>query len=512
MSIKNNYALIISGIVALGGFLLGFDSALISGVIPFIRDYFVLNEIELGWSVSSVLFGSVVGTLFAGPVSLILGRKKSLLLTAALFTISAITSALATELWFFIVARMIGGFGIGMAILIAPVYIAEISPASKRGRLVSINQLMIVIGISLSFFSNRIIYDLIDSDIAWRWMLGIETFPAILYFFFLLTVPESPRWLILKGRDAEAEKVMRKIGDEKFVVEGMAEIRASLESKKDLPLKQLLGQLFTGNIRYFLVIGIILGMLQQFTGINSIFYYAPEIFEKAGNARDNALMQAIIIGLVNLVFTIIAMGYVDKAGRRKLLLIGATGMAIAHLTLAFTFRNATYEISEDTIKYVSVNAPGIEKDLAEHTNIRFNSKKEFVNFLEEQVPEDLLAKSKLDILKKSIELPGILVLSAIILFVAAFAISIGPVMWVLLSEIFPNHVRGLAISVAGFFNGIVSFLVTLLFPWLLDSIGESTTFFIFSGFMIFTFIFVKTMIPETKGKSLEEIEKSIVKI
>ncbi|MFP4059528.1 MAG: sugar porter family MFS transporter [Bacteroidales bacterium] len=510
---KSSYTVMISIIVALGGFLLGFDSALISGVIPFIRDYFELTEIALGWSVSAVLLGGMAGNLLAGPLSNQIGRKKSLLITAVLFTISAITSAIAQEFWFFIIARMIGGIGIGIAILVAPVYIAEIAPPAKRGKLVSINQLNIVIGISLSFFSNRLLYELIDSEIVWRWMLGVETIPALLYFIFLFIIPESPRWLVQQRRTPEAEATMLKVGGEEFARVGMSEIRESLKDKEKMPFKKVMSSLFSGKIKYFLVIGIVLGMLQQFTGINSIFYYSPEIFEKAGSARDSALLQAIIIGLTNLAFTIVAMSMIDKFGRRKLLLIGAIGMALAHLTIGITFKTAEYKISEKTQVFFeeSFDAVAAEK-LVALKGTTFESRSAFLHELDETLTKEEMQSYKLDILKKSVVLPGLIVLIAIIVFVASFAVSIGPVMWVLLSEIFPNHVRGMAISIAGFFNGTISFLVTFLFPWLLDSIGEANTFFIFSGFMIGTFIFVKIFIPETKGKSLEEIEKSIVKI
>jgi len=511
---KGSYTILISVIVALGGFLLGFDSALISGVVPFIRDYFELTEIALGWSVSAVLLGSVVGMIPAGHLSNIIGRKKSLIITAILFAISAFTSAIAQDFWFFIIARMIGGFGIGIAILVAPMYIAEIAPPKKRGRLVSINQLNIVIGITISFFSNRLIYNYVDHDIAWRWMLGVETFPALIYFFSLFIVPESPRWLVMQGRNEEARNCMRRIGGDEFVEQGMAEIQESLKNKQKISLGRMINELFSGSVKYFMIIGIVLGMLQQFTGINSIFYYAPEIFEKTGTSRDSALLQAIIIGLTNLIFTIFAMKYIDKWGRRKLLLIGAVGMALAHGVIGMTFKSANYEISDNNMVIFRQNFENkqVVDKLEKMKEKTYDSRKDFIKALDQRFTVAELNDYKLDILKKSVVLPGIIVLIAIIVFVSSFALSIGPVMWVLLSEIFPNHLRGIAISIAGFFNGMVSFLITFLFPWLLDSIGEANTFFIFAGFMVGTFFFVKIFIPETKEKSLEEIERSIVKI
>jgi len=508
---KKTYPLFISLIVALGGFLLGFDSALISGVVPYVRDFFGLSEIALGWAVSAVLLGSIMGTLVSGILSNKYGRKYTLLLTAILFTISAITSAIAVEFWFFIIARLIGGIGIGIAILVAPVYIAEIAPAKKRGKLVSINQLNIVIGISVSFFSNRLLFSLIENDTVWRWMLGVETLPAILYFFLLLIIPESPRWLVQKGRNEEALKIMTRIWGSSLAESGMKEISESLKDKNKLNLRQTLQALFSGNLKYFLLIGIALGMLQQFSGINSVFYYAPEIFEKTGASRDSALLQAIIIGLSNLVFTILAMNVIDNFGRKKLLIIGTIGMVVAHFTIGITFKNAEYALSGKTISKFekTISAESLEK-VHQMEGKTFDSRNSFITKLTTSLSEEELNQNKLEILKSSVVLPGLIVLIAIIIFVASFAISLGPVMWVILSEIFPNHVRGIGISIAGFFNGCISFLVTFLFPWLLDKIGEGNTFFLFSAFMLGTLFFVLKYIPETKGKSLEEIEKSIV--
>ncbi len=507
---KKLYTITISVIVALGGFLLGFDSALISGVVPFIRNYFELSPIALGWSVSAVLLGSLGGMIMVGFFSNLLGRKKTLIITAALFTFSAVTSAIAVEFWFFIIARIIGGIGIGMAILVAPVYIAEIAPPEKRGMLVSINQLNIVIGISLSFFSNRFIYNTIDHDIAWRWMLGVETVPALLYLIALFTVPESPRWLFLKGKKEQAEKNMRKTGGEEYVRKGIAEIKESLQNKS-LTVWESIGKIFSGKMKYFISIGIVLGMLQQFTGINSIFYYAPEIFEKAGSSRDASLIQAIIIGLTNLGFTIVAMMFIDNFGRKKLLLLGAIGMALAHFVIGTTFKTAEYQISDHVYAEFQQRETIKSETLAKFEQLKgvtYGSRGAFLAALKKDLTKTEVANYKLDLLKKSVQLPGIVVLIAILVFIASFAISIGPVMWVILSEIFPNHLRGFAISIAGFFNGLISFLVTFLFPWLLDTIGEGNTFYIFTAFMVGTYFFVKKFIPETKGKSLEEIEKA----
>lgn len=435
------YTIRISMTVAMGGFLLGFDSALISGVVPFIKDIFELNEIMLGWSVSSMLFAVLFGNLSAGYLSDRFGRKNVLFIAALLFTISAVGSATATVFWFFVVSRMIGGLAIGLALLIAPMYIAEVAPANKRGRLVSINQLMIVIGISLAYFSNYFLLNIGEAN--WRWMLGVETIPAMLYFVFLFFVPESPRWLAIKGKEDAALAILTRTNGSSTADKILLEIKESLKSIQ----KPKLRELFVKRFRFVLFIGITLGILQQITGINAVFYYAPVIFEKTGIGRDAAFVQAIFVGLTNLTFTLVAMWLIDKLGRKPLLLIGSIGILLSHALLAYAFH--------------------IDK------------------------------------------LGSPLVLIAVLGFIASFAISLGPVMWVMLSEIFPNKYRGMAISTAGFFNGVCSFLVTLIFPWELEKIGPVNTFLIYVGFAILTILFVVIFVPETKNRTLEELEQRL---
>ncbi len=436
--VNKSYVIRISMTVAMGGFLLGFDSALISGVVPFIKEKFSLNELMLGWSVSSMLFAVLFGTLTAGVLSDAFGRRKVLFFTAILFTLSALGSALANVFWFFVVARMIGGLAIGLAILIAPMFIAEVSPADKRGSMVSLNQLMIVIGISLAYFSNYFLLDIGEAN--WRWMLGVEAFPAMLFFVLLFFVPESPRWLVSKGEEEKAINILRKVNGPDRAAKIMDEIKDSLINIT----KAKISELFVRRFRFVLFIGITLGIFQQITGINAVFYYAPVIFEKTGIGRDAAFVQAIFVGLTNLAFTLLAIRLIDRLGRKPLLIIGSGGILISHALLSWAF----------------------------HQN----------------------------------NLDSLLVLFAILGFIASFAISLGPVMWVMLSEIFPNKFRGLAISVAGFANGICSFLVTMIFPWELEKIGPSNTFLIYVGFAFLTLLFVIFFIPETKNKSLEELE------
>ncbi len=503
---KKGFSVLISIIVALGGFLLGFDSALISGVVPFIRGYFGLNEIQLGWSVSCVLFGAVAGNLMAGPLSDRFGRKSILLITALMFTISAVTSALATVFWFFVVARFLGGIGIGIAILVAPVYIAEIAPANMRGRLVSFNQLMIVIGISASFFSNYFLLQIENSP--WRWMLGVETIPAVMFFFLLFIVPESPRWLTARSREDEAMDVLVKANGPEEASMAMQEIRESFKRTE----KATLGELFSRKMKIVLVIGIGIAILQQITGINAVLYYAPVIFEQSGLGRDAAFIQAIMVGLTNLVFTLVAMRLIDRLGRKPLLLIGAGGITLSHLLLALAFFSASYRIDENRIANLEQDGlplPVIEK-LETLTGTEYNSRQELIVALDGTLGKTDLVKYKLDLLKRLIGLNTLVVLIGVMGFVASFAVSMGPVMWVLLSEIFPNRLRGLAVSTAGFCNGMISFGIALVFPWELANIGATATFAIYVGFGVLTFLFAAMFIPETKGVSLEQLEKKLI--
>ncbi len=507
---SNAYPVLISLIVAIGGFLLGFDSAVISGAVPFIETYFDLTKMELGWAVSCLLLGSMVGTIFAGPVSDRLGRKATLIITAVLFTISAISSALATNFVFFIVARMLGGLGIGGAILIAPIYIAEIAPPNKRGRLVSFNQLNIVIGISAAYFSNYFLLDIGENN--WRWMLGVEAVPALMYFAFLFLVPRSPRWLVIKRNlKDEAIKVLSVIVGKNKALSAYQEIE---ESKKTDTEKARFLELFTRKMRLIMFIAIGIAILQQITGINAILYYAPIIFETAGGGRDASFLQAVFVGLANLIFTIFAIMSIDRFGRRKLLLIGSTGMAISLFIMAFASYTATYRISDISIDKLNKDGELTENTIAKLESLKgksYNTQSLFQEDVIKTIGEKEYEEHRDAIIKHGVLLNTALVLIAILGYVASFAVSIGPVMWALLSEIFPNRIRGIAISTVGLINATFSFSVTLLFPWEIDQLGTTATFAIFGTFAVVAFLFTAFFVPETKGKSLEELEKMLIK-
>ena len=434
----------IAAAVALGGFLVGFDATVISGAIPLLRDYFGLGGsaggLKLGWAVSCLGWGAMAGNLAAGTLSDRFGRRSVLLLTAVLFLASALTAALSTRFAVFVAARICGGLAVGAAILTAPVYIAEIAPARSRGSLVSLNQLMIVIGISISFFSNYFLLSL-GKD-SWRWMLGAQAVPAGIYFLLLTLVPESPRWLLGKGREAGARAALA-------AVHGSAALLRELEVVQGNFVKKArhigLRELFTGRLKRVMAFGFGIAFFQQATGINAIFYYLPTIFAASGGELSTSFAQSVLVGLVNVGMTVVAIWLIDRLGRKPLLVIGLTGITLSLLTICWAFHPAH----------------------ASHGN---------------------------------------LVLIAIIAYVASFAISLGPVMWVMLSEIFPNDERAAAISVVGFWNSLVSASVTLLFPIEVAAWGPAGTFLAYGLLAAGGLLFVVMLAPETKGKTLEELE------
>ena len=502
---NKSYTITISLIVAMGGFLLGFDSAVISGAVNGIRTYFEMSDWELGFSVGCVIFGAMAGNITAGPLSDKFGRKKILILTALLFTVSALWSAFATNYISFVIARIIGGVGIGGAILIAPIYIAEIAPPKLRGSLVSLNQLNIVLGISVAYFSNYFLKDL-DGE-SWRWMLGVEAIPAIIYFLSLFLVPRSPRWLIQKlGKVDVAEKTLVKIGGEEFAEKTISEIQRGIDKKE---AKGTYADFFSKRMRVIVIIAFGLAFFQQITGINAIFYYAPTIFEQAGGSTDASFLQAIVVGLTNLVFTFVAIYLIDKLGRKPLLIIGTSAMAIALSMATLAFNNATYNFNETTIEKIS--NPEIKTALTALNGLSFVSQNELFENVQPLLNEAQFTEFKQNEIKSFISINATLVLIAILLYVAAFAISLGPVMWTMLSEIFPGNVKGIAISVVGFFNYLVSYTVTQFFPWELTNLGPTITFAIYAVMAVLSLVFVLKYVIETKGKTLEEVEELLIR-
>lgn len=519
MSPSRIYIVRVSLIVALGGFLMGFDASVISGVIKFIETQFNLSKIELGWAVSSLTLTSTLAMMVAGPLSDRYGRRLVLRYAALLYTISAVASAFAPNFWLLVVARMIGGFGVGASLILAPMYISEISPAKIRGTMVSFNQLNIVIGITVAFLTNYLILKLSShpSDWVqilgidkynWRWMLGIEAIPAILYFLFLFFVPESPRWLAVHGERVKALKILSRVESSEIAEHNLTALEQSIakNDKKDRPP---FVKLFAPAMKLVLLIGIVIAITQQITGINAVFFYAPMIFEQTGIGTDASFSQAILVGVTNVVFTIIAMWLIDRVGRKFLLMVGLSGIILSMWLLAFEFGNATYVLDKQDVEELTETVPSDKWNTVEGKI--YNSDVSFKTAMTASFGEEVFKQQESAFLSRAVQMNGWLVLIGIIGFVASFAVSLGPVMWVLFSELFPYRLRGLAISFAGFINSAVSFSVQLVFPWELSTIGSSYTFLIYGIFGLIGLVILAIYLPETKGKTLEELEVALIK-
>ena len=434
---KKNQLLIFSTAAALGGLLFGFDTGVISGAIHFIKIEFNLNAYQEGFAVSNLMIACVIGALLAGPIADWTGRKKVLILCAVLFTVSAILSALPRSFTELVIARFIGGMGVGMASVVSPMYIAEISPAKIRGRLVALNQLAIVVGILLSYLSNWL---LVDTGINnWRYMLVAEILPAITFLVGLFFIPESPRWLTKEGLEKEALDVLNVVAGAANSDHELQEVKKSL-AEKSTSLKELLHP----SLRRVLIVGILFSLFAHITGIDTIIYYGPIIFLESGFKTDSALLASVMIGITNLIFTFVGMAMVDKAGRKFLLLVGLAGMGIS-MTLVGLCMQSDMISAKWTLLWIMT-------------------------------------------------------------YIASFAMSIGVVIWVYLSEIYPTRVRGQALSVATMVLWLGNVILTQLFPVMMERFGGGT-FYIFSFICLLAFIFTWTMVKETKGVSLEEIEE-----
>jgi MFS transporter, SP family, arabinose:H+ symporter len=494
---------------------MGFDVSVISGVVPFIEVQFQLSKIQLGWAVASLTLTSTLAMMVAGPLSDRIGRLPVLKLAAVLFALSAIASAVAPDFATLVVARLVGGLGVGAALIIAPMYIAELAPAHLRGRMVSFNQLNIVIGISAAFFSNYLILSLGGSDQAWvqqlgldrwnwRWMLGIEALPSILYLVALYTVPESPRWLAMQGREAAARDVLaRAIGPAQAEIE-LRTVKEALATQVE---EASLGELFRPTLRRVLTLGLLVAVLQQITGINAVFFYAPMIFQQSGVGTDAAFMQAVFVGLINLGFTVLAIALIDHLGRRPLLIAGLTGIAASMLLLSYGFGSATYTIRDDAVAGLSQKIDATA--LAPLVGQTYPSDTAFRAAAVDALGSASYTAHESDLLTAAISINPALILFGILAFVASFAMSLGPVMWVLFSEIFSNRMRGIAISFVGLINSAVSFAVQLVFPWELQNLGSSRTFLLYAAFALVGLPLVMKLLPETKGKSLEALEAEL---
>lgn len=506
--------LFIAFIVSLGGFLFGFDAGIISGVMEYAGPFFELNDAQNGWATSCPTFVAMFAMLIAGKLSDVIGRKPILLIVAFLYALSALLSAYATSYEMLCAARMIGGFAFGAALILAPTYIAEISSAENRGKLVSIQQLNIVLGFFAAFLSNLIFNnwykagtDLLTDENVWRWMLGIELLPAVAYFVLLFFVPRSPRWLFARGRNADGEKVLVRLHGEKLASEEAKEIKSNLDAEKNVE-KASITDLLKPSLRFILLVGVVIGILQQATGINAVYFYANSIFKQTGIGVDASFFSGVLLSFTSVVFTIVAMLTIDRFGRRILLLAGIAGIAISLLTCAYGFHQATYQLTPE--KIAALDGVGPTK-LAPIADTKFATDVEFKNKMKELLGPQEYAKNEGAILEAAIEMNALLVLFGVLGFIACFAFSLGPVMWVLLSELYPNRIRGLAIGCIGFVNSFTAWVVTQIFPWELSNLGNALSFLIFGMIAVFGFLILLKILPETKGKTLEELEAELVK-
>ncbi|MDB4581613.1 sugar porter family MFS transporter [Draconibacterium sp.] len=449
---NNLYLMFIAITAALGGFLFGYDTAVISGTIGFVKTKFALDAAMEGWFVSSALVGCIAGVMFAGELSDRFGRKNSLIVSALLFSVSAVGCAISANHTELIVYRLVGGIGVGVASMLSPLYISEVSPANVRGRMVALYQFAITIGILVAYFANA--WFLKNSSVAefgnellqkifvdevWRAMFGSEILPALLFFIALFFIPKSPRWLATKGKSAQAGVVLSKINGSLLAEKELFSINQAIKKDEKGSWKVL----FHPGIRVAVIAGIVLAVLSQFTGINAIIYYGPRIMEDAGLQLSDALGGQVFIGFVNAAATLFAIWKVDSYGRKKLMFAGITGMCISLFIIGVLF---------------------------------------LLNITS-----------------------GIIILVFIVTFIASFAFGYGPVLWVLLSEIYPTNIRGRAMSLATFSLWIGTALIGQLVPWMLETLTAAGTFFVFA-ICCLPIPFVLNKIPETKGMSLEDIE------
>ncbi|WP_404309830.1 MFS transporter [Neorhodopirellula lusitana] len=528
-SYKTN-ALIYSTIVAMGGFLFGLDAALISGTIDYITAEFSLTPEQLGTAVSAPALGVLVALPFAGYICNQFGRKKAILLIAVLYLISAICSALAPTYWTLVAARFLGGLAFS-SISLASMYIGEIAPPKLRGKLVSMTQINIVIGLSGAYFVNYLINHWATSGApwvvnmgldtsTWRWMLGSEVPFAIIWFGLLLTIPESPSWFVFQHRDEDAKRTLRKLMPEDEIESHVDEVRESIhKSTKDHSIKSQLREIFGKPMRLTFVIAMTIAVAQQSTGINAVLFYAQTIFKQLGIGSDAAFVQAIWVGLTSIVFTVMGLLLVDKLGRRPLIIWGMVWIIASLGICSYAFHNARYVVNEQTIAAMeAAETQDASMDGTERTalndvdrlnalaGVEHTSDVEFKQAIRGVLGKEAANKHMGTLLDASIKINAKLVLFGILSFIAAFHFSVGPVMWVLFSEIFPVSVRGIAIPFFTIVTSLTSWLVQFFFPRQLESMGMTAVFLFYAGTVFIGLVILFFTLIETKNMSIEEIQ------
>ena len=541
---SNNSLITTALAVSFGGFIFGFDASVISGVIQFIGQDFRLSNWQIGFLVGVPTLGGIIAALTAAPLSDNIGRKKVLIIIASLYWVSALFSTFAPSYEALVLARFLGGLGFA-SLGIAPIYVTEISPKRLRGRLVSFNQLNIVVGFSAAYFCNFLLVRAINADVGWaqslniesniwRWMLGIELLPATLYLLLLFRVPETPRWLMLKNRQAEAISVIQSLSSSPHSNEQhqggafeACEIDI-LEHDECSPLRERVQKLFSKRYRLVLMLGLLLGVAQQTTGINAIYFYAPSIFAEAGAGQNAAFAQAVWIGIINIIFTLIAMSLIDRIGRKPLLIIGLSGIITSMCLCSFAFNQASYSLSPADAKAVAAqhyelsdeeklsdaefeiddsDAIILFNELLQLTKTTYTNDVAFNQAIVETLGLEKASELKQPLSQKAIQLNAMLVLVGILTFVASFAMSLGPVMWVLLPEIFPNELRGVGMAITGLANSLTSFFVQLTFLWAINYVGVAFTFGVYAALSVLALLAIYRYLPETRGKALEDMSE-----
>ena len=458
-TINFGYLIFLSVVAALGGFLFGYDTAVISGTIAQVTQLFQLDALQQGWYVGCALVGSIVGVLFAGILSDKLGRKLTMVISAVLFSTSALGCALSADFAQLVVYRIIGGVGIGVVSIVSPLYISELAVAQYRGRLVSLYQLAVTVGFWGAYLVNYQLLAWAESGTqlsvdwlnkifiteVWRGMLGMETLPAILFFIIIFFIPESPRWLIVRGKELKAVNILEKIYN------SITEAKSQLNETKSVLTSETKSEwslLMKPGIFKAVIIGVCIAILGQFMGVNAVLYYGPSIFENAGLSGGDSLFYQVLVGLVNTLTTVLALVIIDKVGRKKLVYYGVSGMVLSLVLIGLYF-----------------------------------------------------------LFGDSLEVSSLFLLIFFLFYVFCCAVSICAVVFVLLSEMYPTKVRGLAMSIAGFALWIGTYLIGQLTPWMLQNLTPAGTFFLFAVMCVPYMLIVWKLVPETTGKSLEEIER-----
>ncbi len=516
-SFKKN-AFIYSTIVAMGGFVFGLDAALISGAFKFITAEFDLNE----WQVGALGFGPGIGVLIALPLaawaSNAYGRKATLKIIAALYLISALGSAFAPSFMALFIARLLGGLAFS-SITLAAMYIGEIAPAETRGKLVSMTQINIVIGLTAAYFINYWLLQVTDSgaewitsfgikQYTWRWMLGIEIIPALIWFGLLFMIPRSPAWLVYRGEINEAKQTLTKVIPENEIETQVSEMQLSVsESNQDRSAGTQLKAVFSKPMRIIAIVAFTLAIVQQSTGINAILTYAPTVMEQLGLGEDAAFQQAIWIGLVSVIFTIFSLVLIDKLGRRSMMIWGLVWVILSLGICAYGFGTAKYEITNEAIAEMN-DIPEVNK-LTTLVGKQYATDIEFKEAIK-SVMGNISARDNSSLfLQKFAVLNATLILIGILSFIAAFHFSVGPIMWVLLSEIFPISLRGIAIPFFALLSSAISALTQFFFPWQLANMGASSIFIFYAAIVFVGLLILFKFLPETKNLTIEQIQSKL---